>query len=135
MESNNELKEIKNHMCYYFDSIIKIEEFDFNNNLKGKSSYENIFIYNISYTTLIGAKPFRIRFHKVNRLIRIYMGAIYLVLFRPEKYNAIYNRIVCLISPKGGIAYVIFHNYAIKKIDSWFFASRKNNYCYNIFLE
>ena len=61
-------------MCYYFDSIIKIEEFDFNNNLKDESSYENIFIYNISYTTLIGAKPFRIRFHKVNRFIRIYMG-------------------------------------------------------------
>ena len=31
MESNNELKEIdiKNRTCYYFDDIIKIEDFDF----------------------------------------------------------------------------------------------------------
>ena len=30
MESKNELKEIdiKDHMCYYFDDIIKIEDFD-----------------------------------------------------------------------------------------------------------
>ena len=33
MESDNELKEIgiKNYTCYYFDAIIKIEEFDINN--------------------------------------------------------------------------------------------------------
>ena len=31
MESNNELKEIdiKNRTCYYFNGIIKIEDFDF----------------------------------------------------------------------------------------------------------
>ena len=31
MESNDELKEIdiKNRTCYYFDDIIKIEDFDF----------------------------------------------------------------------------------------------------------
>ena len=33
MKSNNKLKEIdiKNRMCYYFDDIKKIEDFDFNN--------------------------------------------------------------------------------------------------------
>ena len=33
MENNNKLKEsdIKNHMYYYFDDIIKIENFDFGN--------------------------------------------------------------------------------------------------------
>ena len=33
MEKSNELKEvgIKNIPCYYFDDIIKIEDFDFNN--------------------------------------------------------------------------------------------------------
>ena len=34
MDSNNELKElgIKIRKCYYFDDIIKIEEFDLDNN-------------------------------------------------------------------------------------------------------
>ena len=33
MESNDELKEIniKNRTCYYFDDIIKIEDFDLDN--------------------------------------------------------------------------------------------------------
>ena len=33
MESNDELKEIniKNSTCYYFDDIIKIEDFDLDN--------------------------------------------------------------------------------------------------------
>ena len=33
MESNDELKEIniKNRTCYYFDDVIKIEDFDLDN--------------------------------------------------------------------------------------------------------
>ena len=44
MDSNNELKEIhiKNRTCYYFDDIIKIEDFNFNNILIVKKSFENI---------------------------------------------------------------------------------------------
>ena len=44
MDSNNELKEIhiKNRTCYYFDDIIKIEDFIFNNILIVKKSFENI---------------------------------------------------------------------------------------------
>ena len=41
---NNELKRvsIKNRMCYYFDDIIKFEDFDFDIILLAKKSYENI---------------------------------------------------------------------------------------------
>ena len=62
-------------------------------------------IYDISYKTLIGPKPLRIRFHKIDGFIRIFDGARYLVLFYPEKYDAINNRIRCLKSQKSGIAY------------------------------
>ena len=33
MERNNKLKttDIKNHTCYYFDDIVKVEDFDFEN--------------------------------------------------------------------------------------------------------
>ena len=46
MESNFELKKIniKNRACYYFDDIIKIEDFDFYI-LLDKKLYENILIY------------------------------------------------------------------------------------------
>ena len=44
MDSNIELKKdhIKNRTCYYFDDIIKIEDFIFNNILIVKKSFENI---------------------------------------------------------------------------------------------
>ena len=61
---NNEYKKvsIKIRTCYYFDGIIKIEHFDFDNILLDEKSYENVSIYDISYKSLIGAKPLRIRF-------------------------------------------------------------------------
>ena len=45
---NNEVKKvrIKNRMCYYFDDIIKLEEFD--NILIEEKSHENILIYEVS---------------------------------------------------------------------------------------
>ena len=84
---NNELKKsrIKNRMFYYFDNMIEIEDFDFGNVLLDENSYEDISVYDISYKTLIGAKPLRIRFDKVDGFIRIYDGTRYLVLFDPEK--------------------------------------------------
>ena len=50
MESS-ELKEIdiKNCTCYYFDDIIKIENFEFDNILIDGKLYKNILDYNISY--------------------------------------------------------------------------------------
>ena len=35
--------------------------------------YENIFIYDVSYKTYIGAKPLRIRFDKVDALLEFLM--------------------------------------------------------------
>ena len=45
MESNYELKEIdiKNRTCYYFDDIMRVEYFDFDNILLDKKSYEDSF--------------------------------------------------------------------------------------------
>ena len=52
-------------------------------------------------------------------LLEFMMGLGYLVLFRPEKYDAFYKRIRHLISKKSGITYVISHNYARIKINSY----------------
>ena len=62
MNSNDKLKEIyiKNRTCYYFDDIIKIEDFDLDNILIVENTYENILIFNISYKTFIDTKPLRI---------------------------------------------------------------------------
>ena len=55
----NSLKEIniKNCTCNYFHDIIKTEDFDFDNIFWDEKSYEKILVYDISYKTLIGAKP------------------------------------------------------------------------------
>ena len=63
--------------------------------------HENIFIYDISYETVVGGKPLRIRFDEIDGFIRSYDGTSYLVLFRLEKYDAIYSRIRCLTSLKS----------------------------------
>ena len=72
-----------------------------------------------------------------------------------KKNDSVYNRIRYLISVKSGITYIISHNYAKIKIDSYdslpleiimtfrdviiliksVFSKDKNNYYYNIFLE
>ena len=74
---------------YYFHDIIKVEGFDFDNFLLDEKQYTNILIRGISYSTLIGAKPLRIRLDKVDIFIRIYDGTTYVVLFGPENYDAI----------------------------------------------
>ena len=49
MENNKFQKVgIKNRMCYYFNGIIKIEDFDFNVLLNG-NLYENILIPSVLY--------------------------------------------------------------------------------------
>ena len=52
---NSEFKNvrIKNHTCYYFGDIIRLEDFDLENFLRDKNSHENILIHGISYKTLI----------------------------------------------------------------------------------
>ena len=72
-ESAEKLKEIdtENHTCYYFDDIIKIEDFDLDNILIDEKSYKNILVYNNPYESLIDSKHLRIRFNKTNGFIRI----------------------------------------------------------------
>ena len=62
VDRNDELKQIniKNCACYYFDDIIKIEDFDIDNILIDEKSYKNILIYNISYKSLIDSEPLRL---------------------------------------------------------------------------
>ena len=63
---NNEFKKvrIKNRTCYYFDDIIKLEDFDIDNILIDKKLYKNILIYDISCKTLIDPQALRVRFDK-----------------------------------------------------------------------
>ena len=65
------------------------------------------------------AKTLRIRLHKVDKFITIYDGTRYLVLLGPEYHDAIYYRFIYLNSKRSGITYVISHNYAKIKIDSY----------------
>ena len=125
MESKDELKEIdfKNRSCYYFDDIIRDLDTDFDNILLDeksyKNKYENILIYDISYKTFMGAKPFRIRFDDINGFITIYEEIRYLISYDYKKYNAIYDKIKYLISEKCGITDSINHNFARIRIDSY----------------
>ena len=97
MESNGKLKEvdIKNHTCYYFDDIIKIEDFDYDNILINQKSYKNILVYNIFYKILIDSKPSMyvlflcITFDEIDGFIRVYDGTRYLVLFGSERYDSV----------------------------------------------
>ena len=58
MDSNDKLKEIdvKNRRCYYFDDIIKVEDFNLDIILIYEKSFESILVCNISYKTFIDAK-------------------------------------------------------------------------------
>ena len=97
------------------------------------------------------AKPLCIWFEK----IEIYDWIKYLVLFVPERYNAIHDRINYLMSGKSGITYSINRNFARIRIDSYnslpkektltihcvviltksVVNKNENNYYYNIVLE
>ena len=72
-----------------------------------KNHSNNILVYNISYKSLIGAKPLHISFNKVDRFIRVFDGTRYLILFGPEIYDAIINSIRYLLGVKSSITYVI----------------------------
>ena len=76
--------------------------------------YENILIFDISHKTLIGGKP--CWFSKIDGFIRVYNETKYLILFGPEKYDAIHNRIRYFISQKSDITYLflmIMYDYGI----------------------
>ena len=60
-----------------------------------------------------------IRLDKIDRLIRIYDGTRYLTLFASGNYDAIYNRIKCLISLKSSITHIFPHYFAKIIVDSY----------------
>ena len=125
---NNEIKKvsIKNRAYYYFDDVIKFEDFDLDNILIDEKSHKNILVHDISYKNLIGSKPLQIRLDRIDGIIRIYDGTRYLKLFSTKKYDAIYDRIRYLISLKSSITYIFFLYFAKIKVDSYIFTYRKN---------
>ena len=54
METNDELKAInfKNRTFHYFDSIIKIEDFNLDNTILDEKSYKIILVYKIDIITM-----------------------------------------------------------------------------------
>ena len=95
-------------MCYYFDDVIKIEDFNFDNILLDEKSYKNILMYGILYKTLIGVKPLHMMCVKVDGFSREFDVNKYLGLFDYEKYNALYDRVIYLIRLERYITYVFF---------------------------
>ena len=89
-----------------------------NNVLLDEKLYENILIYEVLYKTLIGAKPLRIIFDKVDGFISDYAGTEYLVMCSTEKYDTIFNRIRYFIGLNSGITYFFSYNYTKIKFDS-----------------
>ena len=104
MESNDELNEIDidNSMCCYFDDRIRVVHVF----IKFISKYFDLWHL---LQNVYGAKP----------LIKICDGTRYLVLFGPERHDAIYDWIKYIISEKGGITYIISHNFAKIKGDPY----------------
>ena len=69
-------------------------------------SYGNNLIFDISYNTLIDAKPFRIMLDDVDGLIRYYDGTKYLALFELENDDSFCDRIRYLIRLESGMTYL-----------------------------
>ena len=104
---------------------------------------------------MIGTEPLRINFDKIDGLIRVFDETRFLVLLGAEKHDFIYSRIRYLIGVRMVITYLISHNYAKIKVDSYdsltlektvtshhailliksVFNKNKNNNYYNIPLE
>ena len=122
--------------------------------LEGKS-HENNLIYNVLYKSFVVGKPLRISFDKIDKYFKIKNGTRYLVLFGPEIYGEIYDWIESILSEESDISYIISHNFAKIKVNSYdslspekamtfdnviiliksVFNIDKNNYYYNIILE
>ena len=64
-----------------------VKLFDFDNTLIDKISDENILLCNISYKTLIGAKPLCIRLEKVDGFIRADDGTRYFIILIKSVFN------------------------------------------------
>ena len=67
----------------------------------GKNEYHNVLIYDMLFNFLIGTKPLRIRFNKIDGFVKIYDEIRYLVLYCYERYNASFDRTRYIISKKA----------------------------------
>ena len=112
MEIEFEKVWIKNCTCYYFDDIIKLEDFDHDIFIEKKSD-GNILIYDILYKLEL---IWNLRFFKIDGIMRIYDRTRYLTLFGSEIHDSIYRRIKYPNKPKSGITYIFSHYFRI-----WFF--------------
>ena len=74
-------------------------------------------IYDLSYKTLIGAKPIHM-FYKVDGVMTGYDGEKYLELFGLAKHDAIFDRIRYIIGLKSRLTYVFSYKYAKIKFKS-----------------
>ena len=99
----------------YFDDVIKNEDFYIDKVSLDEKSYKNLLTYEVLYKTLISVKALSVVFDKVYRFITDYDGNKYLVLFRTEKHNVIFDRIGYVIGMKSGATYVFSHNYTKSK--------------------
>ena len=68
-------------MCYYFDDMINGTKLNFSYILSNEKLYEYIFVYNISYKTPTGPKPWRISSDKIDGLIISLYGKIKYLVF------------------------------------------------------
>ena len=75
MERTDELKEMdfKSRIYYQFDDTMAVIDIGFSDILLNEKSYENISIFDISYTTFMGAKPLRIWFKRYIDLLKFMM--------------------------------------------------------------
>ena len=111
-------------MLIFYD-IIRFwdRDIDFNDILLDqkfcKEKYKNIFIYDISYKTSVGAKPLCIRVDKIHGFFKIHDKIRYLVLFDYSYCDRTCDKIKYFISEKGGITDSINHNFARIKTDSY----------------
>ena len=58
--------------------IMEVHDINVDRILLDEKSYKNILVYNILYKKFMDAKPFRIRFNKVDDIIKLYDGIRYL---------------------------------------------------------
>ena len=105
----NEFKKvgIKIRMCYFFDDIIEIQNFDFDNNILDEKWEDNNLMYDVLHKTMIGAKPLDIMFDKVNGFITDYDEVKYLILFVLGKYDAFFDRILYKNKTKKSVVFLI----------------------------
>ena len=110
------------------DDIMEVDDINVDRILLDEKSFKNILVYNILYKKFMDTKPLRIRFNKVDGIIKIYDGIRYLELSNSynevfykidcRNYNAIFDRINYLISEKVVLQIVLIKILQESEIDS-----------------